>query len=43
MAFDWISGGWGKFHYVEHWVKSAHQWRKSELVCTIADFLDYGE
>ena len=43
MAFNWISRSWGKFYHVEHWVKSAHWQRESELVCTIANFCDYGE
>ena len=43
MAFNWINWGWGQFYYVEHWVKSAHRQRKSELVCTVANFLDHGE
>ena len=43
IAFDWIDWGWGQFYYIEHWVKSAHQQRKSELVCSIANFLDYRE
>ena len=35
---DWMGLG-----SVEHWVKSAHWWRKLELVCSVANFLDYGE